>query len=225
MENPLILIVEDEPKLAQLLHEYLEQAQFRSHTITNGLDVLPWLESNSPGLILLDIMLPGKDGMAICKEIRSFSQVPIIIVTARVEEIDRLLGLELGADDYICKPFSPREVVARVKAVLRRGQFQGIADTGQDVFHIDEEKYQAIYHAHLLDLTVVEFRLLKKLLSRRGKVFSRDQLLDQLYDDHRIVNQRTIDTHVKNLRKKLEAVAPGENAIRSVYGVGYKIDI
>lgn len=225
MENPLILIVEDEPKLAQLVHEYLTQANYRTQTLENGLDVVPWVEFNSPALILLDIMLPGKDGMAICKEIRSFSQVPIIMVTARVEEIDRLLGLELGADDYICKPFSPREVVARVKAVLRRSQFQDFADVEQDVFHIDDEKYQASYHGHLLGLTVVEFRLLKKLLSRRGKVFSRDQLLDQLYDDHRIVNQRTIDTHVKNLRKKLEAIAPEENAIRSVYGVGYKIDI
>ena len=103
MENPLILIVEDEPKLAQLLHEYLEQAQFRSHTITNGLDVLPWLESNSPGLILLDIMLPGKDGMAICKEIRSFSQVPIIIVTAKGNEEEKIKGLECGADAYIVK--------------------------------------------------------------------------------------------------------------------------
>lgn len=225
MENPLILIVEDEPKLAQLVHEYLNQANYRTHTIENGLDVTPWVESNNPALILLDIMLPGKDGMAICKEIRSFSQVPIIMVTARVEEIDRLLGLELGADDYICKPFSPREVVARVKAVLRRSQFQDVEAADQEVFHIDEEKYQASYHGQQLGLTVVEFRLLMKLLSRRGKVFSRDQLLDQLYDDHRIVNQRTIDTHVKNLRKKLDAIAPEENAIRSVYGVGYKIDI
>lgn len=225
MENPLILIVEDEPKLAQLVHEYLNQANYRTHTIENGLNVTPWVESNNPALILLDIMLPGKDGMAICKEIRSFSQVPIIMVTARVEEIDRLLGLELGADDYICKPFSPREVVARVKAVLRRSQFQDVEAADQEVFHIDEEKYQASYHGQQLGLTVVEFRLLMKLLSRRGKVFSRDQLLDQLYDDHRIVNQRTIDTHVKNLRKKLDAIAPEENAIRSVYGVGYKIDI
>lgn len=225
MENPLVLIVEDEPKLAQLLQEYLSQANYQTQTIENGLDVVPWVEANNPALILLDIMLPGKDGMAICKEIRSFSQVPIVMVTARVEEIDRLLGLELGADDYICKPFSPREVVARVKAVLRRSQFQDAAGTEQDIFHIDEEKYQASYHGQQLGLTVVEFRLLRKLLSRRGKVFSRDQLLDQLYDDHRVVNQRTIDTHVKNLRKKLEAVAPEENAIRSVYGVGYKIDI
>ncbi|HEY5602660.1 MAG TPA: response regulator [Gammaproteobacteria bacterium] len=225
MQNPLILIVEDEPKLAQLLSEYLLQANFRTHIIQSGLNVVPWVESNAPALILLDIMLPGKDGMAICREIRAFSQVPIIMVTARVEEIDRLLGLELGADDYICKPFSPREAVARVKAVLRRAQLQDSGQQDQDAFCIDDEKYQASYHGCLLGLTVVEFRLLKRLLSRRGKVFSRDQLLDQLYGDHRIVNQRTIDTHVKNLRKKLEVIAPGENAIRAVYGVGYKIDI
>ena len=225
MNSPLILIVEDEAKLAQLLHEYLSQANYRTHRIANGLDVVPWVETNSPALLLLDIMLPGKDGMALCKEIREFSQVPIIMVTARVDEIDRLLGLELGADDYICKPFHPKEVVARVKAVLRRTQAPAFGDTDQDIFHIDEEKHQAIYRGSLLELTVVEFRLLKKLLSRRGKVFSRDQLLDQLYDDHRIVNQRTIDTHVKKLRKKLEQVNQDESVIRSVYGVGYKVDI
>ena len=225
MNSPLILIVEDEAKLAQLLHEYLSQANYRTHRIANGLDVVPWVESNSPALILLDVMLPGKDGMAICEEVRAFSQLPIIMVTARVDEIDRLLGLELGADDYICKPFHPREVVARVKAVLRRTQAPAMGDTEQGVFHIDDDKHQAVYRGNLLELTVVEFRLLKKLLSRRGKVFSRDQLLNQLYDDHRIVNQRTIDTHVKKLRKKLEAANPEEDVIRSVYGVGYKIDI
>ena len=120
MNSPLILIVEDEAKLAQLLHEYLSQANYRTHRIANGLDVVPWVESNSPALILLDVMLPGKDGMAICEEVRAFSQLPIIMVTARVDEIDRLLGLELGADDYICKLFHPREVVACVKVVLRR---------------------------------------------------------------------------------------------------------
>jgi len=223
--NPLILIVEDEAKLAQLLHEYLSQENYQTHCIANGLDVVSWVESNLPALILLDVMLPGKDGMAICEEIRVFSQVPIIMVTARVDEIDRLLGLELGADDYVCKPFHPREVVARVKAVLRRTQAPAMGDTGQEVFHIDDDKHQAVYRGSLLELTVVEFRLLKKLLSRRGKVFSRDQLLDQLYDDHRIVNQRTIDTHVKKLRKKLETANPEEDVIRSIYGVGYKIDI
>jgi two-component system response regulator BaeR len=225
MDDSLVLIVEDEPKLAQLLEDYLQQAGYATHVIANGLDVIPWIRENDPALVLLDLMLPGKDGMAVCTELRTFSQVPVIMVTARIEEVDRLLGLELGADDYICKPFSPREVVARVKAVLRRiPQAQG-EEQLRDVFSIDEEKYLATYQGVTLELTVVEFRLLHKLLSRRGKVFSRDQLLDQLYEDHRVVNQRTIDTHIKNLRKKLDAINPEENVIRSVYGVGYKIDI
>ena len=222
---PLVLIVEDQPKLAQLLQDYLSQADYQTHCLDDGLAVVPWVKSNDPSLILLDIMLPGKDGMAICKEIRAFSQVPIVIVTARVEEIDRLLGLELGADDYICKPFSPREVVARVKAVLRRTNLISDENGEDEIFSVDEEKYEASYHGELLNLTVVEFRLLKKLLSNQGKVYSRSQLIDQLYNDHRIVNDRTVDTHVKNLRKKLEAIAPEENVIRSVYGVGYKLDL
>jgi len=133
--------------------------------------------------------------------------------------------LALGADDYICKPFSPREVVARVKAVLRRAN--NLAENGidNDIFFIDEDKYEASYHGKPLNLTVVEFRLLNKLLSSRGKVFSREQLIDQLYNDHRVVNDRTVDTHVKNLRRKLEEVAPSDNVIRSVYGVGYKLDV
>lgn len=224
-EKPLLLIVEDQPKLAKLLQEYLEQADYDTHILDNGLDVLPWVRKHSPSLILLDIMLPGKDGMALCKELREFSQIPIVMVTARVEEIDRLLGLELGADDYICKPFSPREVVARVKAVLRRSNISDEEQNENDTFSIDEERYSVSYHGQPLNLTVVEFRLLKKLLSNQGKVYSRSQLIDQLYDDHRIVNDRTVDTHVKNLRKKLEYIAPDENIIRSVYGVGYKLDL
>ena len=223
--KPLILIVEDQPKLATLLHEYLEQADYKTHIIDNGLQVVPWVRQNSPSLILLDIMLPGKDGMELCKEIREFSQVPIVMVTARIEEIDRLLGLELGADDYICKPFSPREVVARVKAVLRRSQIKQESPFKNEIFDMDEERYSVSYLGQPLNLTVVEFRLLKKLLSSQGKVYSRSQLIDQLYDDHRIVNDRTVDTHVKNLRKKLEYVAPNKNIIRSVYGVGYKLDM
>lgn len=223
--QPLVLIVEDQPKLATLLHEYLGQAGYDTHIIHNGLDVIPWTRENEPALILLDIMLPGKDGMELCREIREFSQVPILMVTARVEEIDRLLGLELGADDYICKPFSPREVVARVKAVLRRSDFRQDSPFQNEIFNLDEERYSVSYHGQPLNLTVVEFRLLKKLLSSQGKVYSRSQLIDQLYDDHRIVNDRTVDTHVKNLRKKLEYVAPNDNIIRSVYGVGYKLDM
>ena len=225
--NGTILIVEDEQKLANLLSDYLKLEHFQSYCISNGLNVISWVKDNNPDLILLDIMLPGKDGMSLCKEIRTFSDVPIIMVTARVEEIDRLLGLELGADDYICKPFSPREVVARVKTVLRRIQKFPSGDTEQttDVLSIDQDKFTAVYHGTELDLTAIEFRLLNTLYSNRGKVYSRGQLLNQLYDDHRIVTERTVDTHIKNLRKKLQAITPDIEVIRSIYGVGYKLEV
>ena len=158
MSSNLILIVEDEPKLAQLLSDYLEQSGFETHCIADGLEVIPWVKNNSPALILLDLMLPGKNGMDICKEMRLFSNLPVIMVTARIEEIDRLLGLELGADDYICKPFSPREVVARVKTVLRRAQTQPPASN--QGLELDESRYLAVIDGKNLELTAVEFHLL-----------------------------------------------------------------
>jgi len=168
-------------------------------------------------------MLPGKDGLEICKEIRSFSNVPIIMVTARVEEIDRLLGLELGADDYICKPLSPREVVARVKTVLRRSSLQAQDEIPQ-FLSLNDEKYQATLQGRKLDLTAVEFKLLSILAQKPGRIYSRDQLMDLLYSDHRIVCDRTIDSHIKKLRKKIAAVATGVDLIHSIYGVGYKYE-
>lgn len=225
-DNAMILIVEDEQKLARLLSEYLHLADYKTHCINNGLDVIPWIKQHNPALVLLDIMLPGKDGMTICKEIRAFSDVPVVIVTARVEEIDRLLGLELGADDYICKPYSTREVVARVKTILRRmSKSQQTDEPKTEALHIDGDKFRVIYQGSDLDLTAIEFRLLSAMRTKRGKVYSRAQLLDQLYDDHRVVTERTVDTHVKNLRKKLQAVTPGQEVIRSIYGVGYKLEI
>lgn len=221
-----VLIVEDEPKLAQLLSDYLARESFQTHRLASGAEVVPRVQAHPPDLILLDLMLPGKDGMTVCKEIRVFSSVPIIMVTARVEEIDRLLGLELGADDYICKPFSPREVVARVKAIMRRVQRAHAVDPSpSDGLIIDDDKFTTTYQGHELDLTAVEFRLLRTLHHNPGKVYSRSQLLDYLYDDHRIVTERTVDTHIKNLRKKLEAITPDHEVIRSIYGVGYKLEI
>jgi two-component system response regulator BaeR len=216
-----ILIVEDEPKLASLLSDYLQQAGFAPCRLDNGLAVASWVRQEKPDLILLDLMLPGKDGLEVCKEIRAFSAVPIVMVTARVEEIDRLLGLELGADDYICKPFSPREVVARVKAVLRRA---GAATAQNQGLVLDEARYLATLHGHALDLTAVEFKLLHFLAANPGRIYSRSQLMDRIYPDQRTVEDRTIDSHVKKLRKKLTAVAPEEELIHSVYGVGYKYE-
>lgn len=218
---PHILIVEDEQRLASLLTDYLAAAGMTSHCLTEGSGVVAWVRQQPPDLILLDLMLPGRPGMEICKEIRTFSQVPIIMVTAQVEEIDRLLGLELGADDYICKPYSPREVVARVRAVLRRCSGSAAPASGLD---IDVPTMRARLDGRILDLTAVEFNLLAFLVAHPGRIFNRDQLMERIYSDQRIVNDRTIDSHIKKLRRKMEQVQPGCDLIRSVYGVGYKYE-
>ena len=221
MNGNTILVVEDEERLNKLLCDYLHQAGYATLSLFSGDEVVTWTRDNDPALILLDLMLPGKDGLEICKEIRMFSDVPIIMVTARVEEIDRLLGLELGADDYICKPFSPREVTARVKAVLRRG---AVKTASSKVVEIDPERYAARVCGRALDLTAVEFQLLRILFEKAGRIYSRDQLMEHIYTDQRIVCDRTIDSHIKKLRKKISTAAPDLEIIRSVYGVGYKYE-
>jgi len=217
-----ILIVEDEPKLASLVADYLKASGYEPHCIENGLEVVSWVRSNQPDLIVLDLMLPGRGGLEICKEIRTFSDLPIIMVTARVEEVDRLIGLEAGADDYLCKPFSVRELVARVKALLRRPRTEGFSKNSSLV--IDEESHKVSLDGKDIDLTPVEFRLLAALAAEPGRVFSRDGLLEKLYADHRVVTDRTVDAHVKNLRRKLEEIRPGSDLVRSIYGVGYKLE-
>lgn len=220
--DPLILVVEDEPKLAQLMIDYLQTSNYRTHHIGDGNEVLNYVQQTPPDLMLLDLMLPGRDGLTLCREIRRFSDLPIIMVTARTEEIDRLLGLEIGADDYICKPFSPREVVARVKTILRR--VKRTPEEAQQASHlvIDEGRFQASWREQQLELTPAEFRLLKTLALEPGKVFSREQLLNHLYDDYRVVTDRTIDSHIKNLRRKLESLDAEQPFIRAVYGMGYR---
>jgi len=217
-----ILVIEDEPKLANLLADYLRASGFEPFCLGNGSEVVPWIRANKPDLVLLDLMLPGRDGMEVCKDIRAFSRMPIIMVTARIEEIDRLLGLELGADDYICKPFSPREVIARVKAVLRRTHDGKTIQSPGMV--LDEQRYQATLNGHDLDLTVVEFKLLQFLVANAGRIYGRQQLMDKIYPDERIVSDRTIDSHIKKLRRKIEAADPEAKFIHSVYGVGYKFE-
>ena len=220
-----ILIVEDEVKLADLLKDYLENTGYTTKRLDRGDGVVAHIKANPPDLILLDIMLPGMDGLNVCKEIRKFSSLPIILITARVEEIDRLLGLELGADDYICKPFSPREVVARVKAVLRRTQpdeNSGVVLTAGPVT-LDENSRKVSVNKVSIKLTPNEFGLLKVLMAHPDQVFSRNELLNSVqgytYDGY----DRTIDSHIKNLRKKLSAHLPEADMIESVYGVGYKL--
>jgi two-component system response regulator BaeR len=217
-----VLVVEDEQKIAGLLRDYLAQEGYETHVLGRGDEVEPWMRANGADVVLLDLMLPGKSGLEVCKALRAFSNAPIIMVTARVEEIDRLLGLELGADDYICKPFSPREVVARVKAVLRRARRRDApTDAG---LVLDEAGYRASIGGRDLGLTAVEFQLLKVLAGQPGRIFSRDQLIDAMYRDERVVADRTVDSHVKKLRKKIADALPDREIIHSVYGVGYKYE-
>ena len=220
-----VLIVEDEKKLADILIAYLNKEQFRVTHYESGSGVSDWIKNNQPNIILLDLMLPDVNGKDLCKEIRQFSTVPIIMVTAMIDEIDRLIGLELGADDYVCKPFSPKEVVARVKAVLRRSE--GGFNQGEiyDAFEVNDETYSIKLHGDRLDLTPVEFRLLKMFIQSPGRVFNRDQILDNIFEDGRIVLDRTVDTHVKNLRHKLKTASPEHDYVRSVYGIGYSFEI
>ena len=222
-----ILIVEDEPKIADLLQKYLQNANFQTDWLANGTEVSAWVKAHSPALILLDVMLPGKDGLSVCKDIRQFSGVPIIMLTERVEEIDRLLGLELGADDYICKPFSPREVIARVKAVLRRWESVTNAsqtDTAPGALVLERDRLIVRSGQAEVSLTLVEFELLEILYKQPGRIFGRDQLMSKVYSDNRIVSDRTIDSHIKKLRKKLSDIAPDQEWIHSVYSVGYKFE-
>jgi two-component system, OmpR family, response regulator BaeR len=216
-----VLIVEDEEKLAHLMRDYLAQEGFEVEVLHRGDEVEPYMHEHGADLVLLDLMLPGKSGLEVCKALRA-GDVSIIMVTARVEEIDRLLGLELGADDYICKPFSPREVVARVKAVLRRARRRDAPEEAE--LKLDEAGYRATIAGRDLGLTAVEFQLLRVLASQPGRIYSREQLMDAMYRDERIVSDRTVDSHVKKIRKKIAAALPDREIVHSVYGVGYKYE-
>lgn len=218
-----ILVVEDEAEIRQLLVDYLQQAEHQVKSVERGDDALVAVRKEAPELILLDVMIPGVDGLEVCRQVREFSHVPVIFLTARHEEIDRIVGLRLGADDYIVKPFSPREVVARVDAMLRRSRWQQELSAQEPALglHLNLQNYQASWGQQLLDLTPVEFRLLVALHEHPGRVYRRDELIDVAYDDHRIVSDRTVDSHIKNLRQKLHA-AGAEEVIQAVYGVGYR---
>ena len=217
-----VLVVEDDPKIARLLQDYLKREELQSLVLDDGAAALRQVSAGRPSLVVLDVMLPGLDGIEVCRAIRAFSDVPIIMLTARIDELDRLLGLETGADDYVCKPFSPREVMARVQALLRRSQ--GRLNRQPALWVVDDERMRVDWRGHTLALTLLEFRMFRLLLSRPGRVFSRSQLLDTLHADERDVSDRAVDSHVKNLRRKVQAVDPSFDCIASVYGVGYRFD-
>ncbi len=215
-----IMIVEDEPELASVIADYALAAVYAPAVFGDGLVALEAIRRAPPALVVLDLMLPGLDGLALCRAVRAFSSVPIVMVTARVEEVDRLLGLETGADDYLCKPFSPRELIARIKAILRRA---GPPETAP-VLALDETARRVTLHGQALELTPSEYAILAALARRPGQVLSRAQLLDAARADHLDATDRAIDSHVKNLRRKIGNIAPGLEPIRSIYGLGYRCD-
>lgn len=217
-----LLIVEDEPKIAAAMRDWLVAAGHTVEICGSGSGVVDRVRNRAPDLLLLDVMLPVEDGLSICRRLREFSDLPIIIVTARVEEIDRLLGLDLGADDYICKPFSLRELGARVRALLRRTHPALRAAPADGGIVLDADRFEVRVEGNALALTPVEFRLLRRLMEKPGKVYSRGQLLDASYEDHRVVSDRTVDSHIRNLRRKFGEL--GHDPIESVYGVGFRFE-
>jgi two-component system, OmpR family, alkaline phosphatase synthesis response regulator PhoP len=218
----LILVVDDEPKVVRLARDYLEKNGFHVLIASDGGSALTIARREKPDLLILDLMLPAIDGREVCRIVRRESDVPIIMLTALSEEIDQVTGLEIGADDYIVKPFSPRALVARVRALLRRTRgevkVKGIIRAGG--LEIDPEKYSVTFHSEPVRLTPNEFKLLHLLASRPNQTFSREQLLDDLHGSASSID-RSVDSHIKNLRKKLEA-ASGESMIETVYGIGYR---
>lgn len=222
--NELILVVDDEPQIVRLARDYLAQGGFRVLPVYDGVSALATARQEKPDLVVLDLNLPQMDGLDVCRTLRRESDVPIIMLTARAEEMDRLIGLEVGADDYIVKPFSPRELVARVRAVLRRtnGEVQtaGLIQVGD--LTIDLNGHRTTVGGEAVKLTRVEFSLLAILAQHPGQTFSRAQLLERLHGPADGGFERSIDAHVKNLRRKIEADPADPRYVLTVYGVGYQ---
>lgn len=218
-----ILMVEDEIEFAEIIRDYLEAAGFAVELAHSGSGIVDRVRQSPPALILLDLMLPGVDGPTICNKVRMFSDLPIIMLTARVDELDRLLGYDIGADDYICKPVKPREILARVKTVLRRFEPKNVA-VQKSMLEFDEERFIVRLKGQALDLTPLEFRLLQLFANKEGRVFSRTQIMDLIYQNEAKGSDRAVDSHIKNLRKKMCAPYNGESPIQSVYGIGYKLE-
>jgi DNA-binding response OmpR family regulator len=224
--NNLIAVVDDEPDIVELVSINLKKASFRVTEFPDADSFLRSLNTAIPDLVILDLMLPDMDGFEVCRALRTqekFAHIPIIMLTAKVEETDKVLGLELGADDYVTKPFSPRELVARVKAVLRRHSPK--EDTRKitigNMFTMNMEKHEVEVEGTKIELTSTEFKILQLLSAKKGWVFSRDQILQHLWGDNKMVLDRTVDVHIKHLREKLGKAG---NLVRNIRGVGYKLE-
>ena len=221
--KPKILLVEDEPGIVDTVQYVLESDGFETKWLSAGMEVLPFLACDAAHLIILDIGLPDINGLELCKLIRQNYTIPIIFLTARKDEIDRVVGLEIGADDYVVKPFSPRELLARVKAVLRRVRRDAPRPASSQAFLVNEAKCQITYFGEALDLSRYEYKMLATFIRRPGIVFSRNQLMDIVWDDPDASMDRTIDAHIKNLRAKLKGVKPELDPIVTHRGLGYSL--
>jgi two-component system catabolic regulation response regulator CreB len=220
--KPRVLIVEDEPAIADTIQYALETDGFETVCLSSGLPVLPLLTRDSISLIILDIGLPDISGLELCKEIRKLHAIPIIFLTARKDEIDRVVGLEIGGDDYVTKPFSPRELAARVKAILRR-MAAPVRTPVPPVFEVDESRRKIFYLGQDLALSRYEYRILKTFIRRPGHIYSREQLMDLAWDEPEVSMDRTVDAHIKNIRAKLRAVRPDVDPIATHRGRGYAL--
>lgn len=222
--QPYIIIVDDEVVVSEIIRDYLTAEGFKARVVNTGLGTADIVRSEKPDLVLLDLVLPEVDGLNVCREIRTFSEVPIVMLTARVDEKTCVIGLEIGADDYICKPVNPSEVVARVRAVLRRVAKLNTQQKKSSL-QIDETQRIASWCGQDLDLTPIEIRLLNLFVNSPDRIYSREQLVDSIYLNGHSASNRTIDSHLRNLRRKLIEVSELDNPIRSIYGVGYKLDL
>jgi two-component system catabolic regulation response regulator CreB len=226
LPKPRILIVEDEPGIADTLQYALRTDGFEPAWVATGEEALAQVQARAPALVILDVGLPDLNGFEVFKRLRETADVPVLFLTARNDEIDRVVGLELGADDYVPKPFSPRELVARVRSILRRAAKTlppAAVPAASPPLHIDDGRRQIRFYGHLLELSRYEYGLLKTLASRPGHVFSRDMLLERVWDDPTDPMDRTVDAHVKTLRAKMKQVAPGLDPIRTHRGTGYAL--
>ncbi|CUI05726.1 response regulator [Massilia antarctica] len=218
-----IVIVDDEVKPAQVIAEYLQREGLRTAHLLDGLGAVAYLRQHAPSVVILDVMLPGLDGIEVCRAVRQFSMVPIIMLTARVGEADRIQGLDIGADDYLCKPVSPREIVARVRAQLRRASGTVAMAQHSHGFVVEEAAQRIRWQGKVLPLSQVEYRLFKTLLAQPGRIFEREALLNAKDLLGRAVNDRSVDSHIKNIRKKIKPYTGDTDVIFSVYGVGYRV--
>jgi two-component system response regulator BaeR len=220
-----VVIIEDDPKIRAVLADYIAAAGHEPAAFSEGAAALKAIMEAPPAAIILDLMLPGLDGMAVCARVRQHCAAPILMLTAKVEEIDRLRGLDAGADDYVCKPFSAREVVARINALIRRAEGRVTRACAPPAgYMVDEVGMRAAWKGQWLTLSPTEYQILASLMRQPGRVFTREQLLDRSSDHFRDVNDRAIDSHIKNIRRKIAAVDPSSACVASVYGVGYRFD-